>query len=337
MRSSSARSFSFSASRFPPKRGIRRVPSRGVGGTIWAARRGVVPIRSMGRSAGLRAGRSSSSVKDVLVVSVHKCPIGYRNVVRKAATACVRLAGASGERKERTMRNFVSAGGCWPYVGVPADGRRIAAVLAAGASARAAHHHGHDGGVDQGHQHGNKAAAASRSTSGDSSFDNAGMPGVKLYTLSNNHGMTVKITNYGGVIQSIWVPDRRGHVTNVALGFADLAHDVQDVHESPAGWVRERVLRRDHRPLREPDRERDVQAERHSGTGRGARHRRHDGNAEQRAKPAARRAERATTRRCGTRSTSTTSNSASLDPQRTPIRAATTASRARWTTRSRTR
>ena len=31
--------------------------------------------------------------------------------------------------------------------------------------------------------------------------------------------MTVKITNYGGVVQSIWVPDRKGNQVNVALGF----------------------------------------------------------------------------------------------------------------------
>src|SRR5437763_5124338 len=33
---------------------------------------------------------------------------------------------------------------------------------------------------------------------------------VALYTLSNSHGMQVKITNYGGVVQSIWVRDRNG-------------------------------------------------------------------------------------------------------------------------------
>lgn len=34
--------------------------------------------------------------------------------------------------------------------------------------------------------------------------------------------MAVKITNYGGIIQSIWLPDRRGQRTNVALGFDNL-------------------------------------------------------------------------------------------------------------------
>jgi aldose 1-epimerase len=45
---------------------------------------------------------------------------------------------------------------------------------------------------------------------------------VDLYTLTNSHDMTVTITNYGGIIQSIWVPDRRGREKNVALGFDNL-------------------------------------------------------------------------------------------------------------------
>lgn len=45
---------------------------------------------------------------------------------------------------------------------------------------------------------------------------------VDLFTLTNSKGMTVRITNYGGIIQSIDVPDRRGRVANVALGFDNL-------------------------------------------------------------------------------------------------------------------
>jgi galactose mutarotase-like enzyme len=45
---------------------------------------------------------------------------------------------------------------------------------------------------------------------------------VNLYTLINPNGMKVTITNYGGIIQSIWVPDSFGRMANVALGFPSL-------------------------------------------------------------------------------------------------------------------
>ncbi|WP_026414579.1 aldose epimerase family protein [Actinomadura oligospora] len=45
---------------------------------------------------------------------------------------------------------------------------------------------------------------------------------VDRYTLSNAHGMRVRILTYGGIIQMLDVPDRKGHDGNVALGFATL-------------------------------------------------------------------------------------------------------------------
>ena len=45
---------------------------------------------------------------------------------------------------------------------------------------------------------------------------------VTRYTLSNAHGMSVSILDYGGIIQSLSVPDRRGHIDNVTLGFANI-------------------------------------------------------------------------------------------------------------------
>jgi aldose 1-epimerase len=46
---------------------------------------------------------------------------------------------------------------------------------------------------------------------------------VDRFTLTNASGMRVRILTYGGVIQSIEVPDRRGRNANVALGFNNLA------------------------------------------------------------------------------------------------------------------
>jgi aldose 1-epimerase len=42
---------------------------------------------------------------------------------------------------------------------------------------------------------------------------------VELFTLKNDAGMTVKITNYGGIIVSIVVPDKNGKAGDVVLGF----------------------------------------------------------------------------------------------------------------------
>ncbi len=42
---------------------------------------------------------------------------------------------------------------------------------------------------------------------------------IKLYTLKNDSGMTVKITNYGAIITSIIVPDKNGKSGDVALGY----------------------------------------------------------------------------------------------------------------------
>jgi aldose 1-epimerase len=42
---------------------------------------------------------------------------------------------------------------------------------------------------------------------------------VYLYTLKNGNGMTVKVTNYGGIVTSILVPSRSGATDDVVLGF----------------------------------------------------------------------------------------------------------------------
>lgn len=42
---------------------------------------------------------------------------------------------------------------------------------------------------------------------------------VDLYTLINANSMTVKITNYGGIVTSLTVPDKNGKFEDVVLGF----------------------------------------------------------------------------------------------------------------------
>jgi aldose 1-epimerase len=45
---------------------------------------------------------------------------------------------------------------------------------------------------------------------------------IELYTLTNRQGMQAAITNYGGRVVSIRVPDRNGKLADVVLGFDDL-------------------------------------------------------------------------------------------------------------------
>jgi aldose 1-epimerase len=54
--------------------------------------------------------------------------------------------------------------------------------------------------------------------------------GVELYTLKNAGGMEVRITNYGGIVTSLKVPDRNGRFADVVLG-----HDTLEgyLHNAP--------------------------------------------------------------------------------------------------------
>ncbi len=46
---------------------------------------------------------------------------------------------------------------------------------------------------------------------------------VDLYTLTNAKGMQVAITNFGGTIVSIKVPDKKGNIEDVVLGYDDVS------------------------------------------------------------------------------------------------------------------
>jgi aldose 1-epimerase len=77
------------------------------------------------------------------------------------------------------------------------------------------HRHG------QNHSNGLSISSSSFGKLPDTAPANPGDP-VTKYTLTNGRGMSVSILNYGGIIQSLSVPDRRGNETNVTLGFADI-------------------------------------------------------------------------------------------------------------------
>lgn len=55
----------------------------------------------------------------------------------------------------------------------------------------------------------------------------AGGEQIDLFTLTNDHGMEVKIINFGGIITAINVPDRTGKVDDVVLG-----HDTLEGYEN---------------------------------------------------------------------------------------------------------
>ena len=64
--------------------------------------------------------------------------------------------------------------------------------------------------------------AAARLSVADFGKTPGGVP-VQIYTLTNQHGVEARITNYGGTIVSLKVPDRNGAVADVVLGFDSLA------------------------------------------------------------------------------------------------------------------
>ena len=64
--------------------------------------------------------------------------------------------------------------------------------------------------------------AAAQSVTKQSFGKTAEGENVDIYTLQNANGVEAKITNYGGIVVSMKVPDRNGKIDDVMLGFNDL-------------------------------------------------------------------------------------------------------------------
>jgi aldose 1-epimerase len=67
------------------------------------------------------------------------------------------------------------------------------------------------------------AAPRSGPTISKAGFGSLNGDPVDIYTLTNSKGMEVRILTYGGILQSVKVPDKSQHLGNVTLGFDNLA------------------------------------------------------------------------------------------------------------------
>ncbi|HEX3804449.1 MAG TPA: aldose epimerase family protein [Solirubrobacteraceae bacterium] len=101
------------------------------------------------------------------------------------------------------------------------------AALAAAPHARAAHHR-RTGSHRAVHAHRARPHRHSRAGVTSAGWGSVGGQQVNLYTLTNGNGMKVNISNYGGVVQSIWVPTKSGKLIDVSLGFPKLSDYVDD-------------------------------------------------------------------------------------------------------------
>ena len=61
-----------------------------------------------------------------------------------------------------------------------------------------------------------------------SNFGKTGDREVSLYTLTNKNGIVVRITNYGGIITSIFTPDKKGRSGDIVLGYDSLNQYVRN-------------------------------------------------------------------------------------------------------------
>jgi aldose 1-epimerase len=69
---------------------------------------------------------------------------------------------------------------------------------------------------------GTAAAAATGHSLDKADFGKAGNQPVEIYTMTNAHGLEVRIMTYGATLVSLKTPDRAGRLRNVILGFDTL-------------------------------------------------------------------------------------------------------------------
>jgi aldose 1-epimerase len=85
------------------------------------------------------------------------------------------------------------------------------------------------------------ASLAAETTRAPYGVTAAGKP-VEIFTLKNDHGMSVKLLSYGGIITQINAPDRQGTVKNVVLELADLkAYEARPFFSSLLGRYANRI------------------------------------------------------------------------------------------------
>lgn len=74
---------------------------------------------------------------------------------------------------------------------------------------------------------------------------------VTLYTLTNKKGAEICITNFGGIVVSLMVPDASGKMTDVVLGH----ESIEDYLNTP-----EKFLRSTYRPVWKSDQKRNLRS-----------------------------------------------------------------------------
>lgn len=58
--------------------------------------------------------------------------------------------------------------------------------------------------------------------------DNAEMNNLVMYELTNANKLRMSVTNFGGRIVSLWVPDKSGKFADIVLGYDSLSHYLKD-------------------------------------------------------------------------------------------------------------